>query len=283
MIRASAEPTKVAPPAAGGRSECQQDQLRPVRRSRPEREGRGTRGKAGRRQGCDAHRLRHVRGAAAQSASCRGHAATAAHPPSVLTEPKKVRTVTIRPDAPDNSVARPPMVTPPAPAAPTRQAAAAPSNAPLDLANPASPPQQARAAAVRQTPPPAVRPAPAPTSANAPLSLAPENAPLPPPGTARRSRADARGRGSGRIGQRQLPRAGFVAAQRGRRPGRVPQHQVQVFERARRPSAGDPARRPGGKGTYYRAMVGPFTTRDQAIQLCSSLKAAGGDCVVQAN
>ena len=38
-----------------------------------------------------------------------------------------------------------------------------------------------------------------------------------------------------------------------------------------------------GKGTYYRAMVGPFSTRDQAIQLCSSLKAAGGDCVVQAN
>ncbi len=38
-----------------------------------------------------------------------------------------------------------------------------------------------------------------------------------------------------------------------------------------------------GKGTYYRAMVGPFTTRDQAIQLCSSLKAAGGDCVVQSN
>jgi cell division septation protein DedD len=39
----------------------------------------------------------------------------------------------------------------------------------------------------------------------------------------------------------------------------------------------------GGKGTYYRAMVGPFGSREQAIQLCVSLKAAGGDCVVQAN
>ena len=39
----------------------------------------------------------------------------------------------------------------------------------------------------------------------------------------------------------------------------------------------------GGKGTYYRAMVGPFTSREQAVQLCSSLKAAGGDCVVQTN
>ena len=39
----------------------------------------------------------------------------------------------------------------------------------------------------------------------------------------------------------------------------------------------------GTKGTYYRAMVGPFATREQAVQLCSSLKSAGGDCVVQAN
>ena len=37
----------------------------------------------------------------------------------------------------------------------------------------------------------------------------------------------------------------------------------------------------GEKGTYYRAMVGPFSTREQAVQLCGSLKAAGGDCVVQ--
>ena len=39
----------------------------------------------------------------------------------------------------------------------------------------------------------------------------------------------------------------------------------------------------GDKGTYYRAMVGPFATREQAVQLCSSLKSAGGDCVVQSN
>ena len=37
----------------------------------------------------------------------------------------------------------------------------------------------------------------------------------------------------------------------------------------------------GDKGVYYRAMVGPFASREQAIQLCSSLKPAGGDCVVQ--
>ena len=37
----------------------------------------------------------------------------------------------------------------------------------------------------------------------------------------------------------------------------------------------------GAKGVYYRAMIGPFGSREQAVQVCSSLKQAGGDCVVQ--
>jgi cell division protein FtsN len=37
----------------------------------------------------------------------------------------------------------------------------------------------------------------------------------------------------------------------------------------------------GEKGIYYRAMVGPFGTPDEAVQLCNSLKTAGGQCVVQ--
>ena len=37
----------------------------------------------------------------------------------------------------------------------------------------------------------------------------------------------------------------------------------------------------GAKGVYYRAMVGPYGSREQAVQVCSSLKQAGGDCVVQ--
>jgi cell division protein FtsN len=37
----------------------------------------------------------------------------------------------------------------------------------------------------------------------------------------------------------------------------------------------------GAKGVYYRAMVGPFGTREAAVQLCVNLKQAGGDCVVQ--
>jgi cell division protein FtsN len=37
----------------------------------------------------------------------------------------------------------------------------------------------------------------------------------------------------------------------------------------------------GTKGIYYRTMVGPFATSDEASKLCSSLKAAGGSCFVQ--
>jgi cell division protein FtsN len=39
----------------------------------------------------------------------------------------------------------------------------------------------------------------------------------------------------------------------------------------------------GAKGTYYRALVGPFANANDATQLCSSLKSAGGQCIVQRN
>jgi cell division protein FtsN len=39
----------------------------------------------------------------------------------------------------------------------------------------------------------------------------------------------------------------------------------------------------GDKGVYYRAMVGPFGTSEEASQFCGSLKSAGGQCVIQRN
>jgi SPOR domain len=39
----------------------------------------------------------------------------------------------------------------------------------------------------------------------------------------------------------------------------------------------------GAKGIYFRAMAGPFASADQANELCSNLKAAGGSCIVQKN
>ena len=37
----------------------------------------------------------------------------------------------------------------------------------------------------------------------------------------------------------------------------------------------------GAKGTYYRAMVGPFSSSSAASALCAKLKSAGGHCFVQ--
>ena len=39
----------------------------------------------------------------------------------------------------------------------------------------------------------------------------------------------------------------------------------------------------GDKGVYYRAMVGPFGSSEEAAQVCGNLKTAGGQCVVQKN
>ena len=39
----------------------------------------------------------------------------------------------------------------------------------------------------------------------------------------------------------------------------------------------------GDKGIYYRTMVGPFGSTEQAAQFCGNLKSAGGQCVVQKN
>jgi hypothetical protein len=39
----------------------------------------------------------------------------------------------------------------------------------------------------------------------------------------------------------------------------------------------------GAKGIFFRTMVGPFASADQATELCSKLKSAGGSCLVQKN
>jgi hypothetical protein len=39
----------------------------------------------------------------------------------------------------------------------------------------------------------------------------------------------------------------------------------------------------GEKGMYYRALVGPFASADEASQLCGSMRSAGGQCVIHRN
>ena len=122
-------------------------------------------------------------------------------------------------------------------------------------------------------PPPASPPAPvanmappAPASAALaarPISIAPARAPNAETGkyvvqvAAQRSEADAQG--SLRVLQHKYQ-------------GVLGSYQVMV----RRADLGD-------KGVYYRAQVGQFATAKQANEVCSSLKSAGGQCIVQKN
>lgn len=39
----------------------------------------------------------------------------------------------------------------------------------------------------------------------------------------------------------------------------------------------------GSKGVYYRALVGPFASTEEATQFCVNLQSAGGKCLVQRN
>jgi cell division protein FtsN len=154
-------------------------------------------------------------------------------------------------------------------------------------APPAKPAPAARAAATPRNPPTTAN-----ASANAPLSLAPQGN-QPEPAAEPRARiatntplqtgpvapapAASSGGGGGYLVQVSSQRneadaqASYRALQ-GKFPG-VLGSRSPVIKRA---DLGD-------KGVYYRAMVGPFGSPDEASQFCGSLKTAGGQCVVQRN
>jgi hypothetical protein len=202
------------------------------------------------------------------------------------TEPKKVHTIAIHPDqmgegqqAPVAAAAPTPPTPPLAPPVPARA-----SPPPQASNNP--PPLAANAA------PPPPRPAEARTAApaqgaaqargNGPLSLSPDAPPArqmrtaavsaPPPPAAQathtaggyavqvssqRSEADAQAAFRGL--QAKYPKI------LGGRQASI--HKVEL----------------GAKGTYYRAMVGPFANANEATELCNGLRAAGGQCLIQRN
>jgi hypothetical protein len=181
------------------------------------------------------------------------------------TEPRKVRTVTIRPDQPAGA---PPASTMPPAAAPRAAAPAAESAAPAPAAAPPAPRQQ-------------VQPVPRAAS-NGPLSLTPQgaaaqrSASAEPRVTATAPSPVASGGGSYVVQlsaqkTEEEASAAFRAAQ-ARYPQLLGNRQLIV----RRKEI-------AGKGTFYGAQVGPFASRDGATQLCEDLKSAGGSCLVQKN
>ena len=204
--------------------------------------------------------------------------ASSASTSTPATEPKKVRTVTIRPDqsASDVPAARAPAPLPSPPsagrssgaqpiAAATAETAPAPATAP-------NPPRQTTG-----------RSQSAQSNPNAPISLTPPSTASAPAARtaalrpAAASRAPAtREAGPGSYVQ--------VASQRSEAEAQASFRSVQArFPNVlgarqaviRRADLGD-------KGIYYRAQVGPLSA-EQANEMCSDLRAAGGQCLVQRN
>lgn len=184
-------------------------------------------------------------------------------------EPKKIRTVTIRPDQTGNAApaSRPAAAPAPAPAraaasAPATTAATSPAtggNAPLSL-SPQVASAESSARAAFPTPPPAQRAAPAPAPAR--VAAVPPAAEV-AAGSYTVQISSQRSENEAQSSFRSL-QAKFPSILGDRQP---------IIRRA---DLGD-------KGIYFRAMVGPFSSADQATQFCGSLKSAGGQCVVQRN
>ncbi|HEY2758804.1 MAG TPA: SPOR domain-containing protein [Pseudolabrys sp.] len=187
----------------------------------------------------------------------------------IATDPKKVRTIAIRPDqtviadASPNGVfpdASPPQAAPPMP----------------------QPPREA-APAARPTPQRPQPQAAAPASENGPLSLNPD-AP-----TRRAATRTANAAPTQLSPQTTTGSTGGYAVQV---TSQRTEAEAQAAYRALQGKYADAlSGKPmfvhkvdlGSKGVYYRAMVGPYANQAEAGQVCSSLKSAGGQCFVQRN
>jgi len=207
----------------------------------------------------------------------------------VGSEPKKVRTIAIHPDQVADASApgvSPLAAAPRAAAAPAARASAPPARAATsttaDAEDDAAPAPAARSA-VRQT---------APASGNGPLSLNPDasaaaRAPAAPARTAAvappaQPAQPAPAASSGTAGpgsyvqvSSQRSEAEAQSAFRSlqaKYPNQLGGRQLQILKADL-----------GAKGTYYRAAVGPFGNANEAAELCSSLKSAGGQCLIQRN
>jgi hypothetical protein len=179
-------------------------------------------------------------------------------------EPRRIRTFSVRGDQPDGG-------------------AAAPATSPQPSA--AKPAAAARAAASRNPPVPAAAANANASTAVAPLSLSPQ-ASQSAPATDTRTRVATNtpvqtapsGGGSGGYLVQVSSQKNEADAQASYKvlQGKFPSVLGSRAALIKRADLGD-------KGVYYRAMVGPFGSPDEASQFCGSLKSAGGQCVVQRN
>jgi hypothetical protein len=192
-------------------------------------------------------------------------AAPAPGPPPAQTssEPKKVHTVTIRADQSGGADAAPGSTTP--------------------TSSPAAKPQSHAATAPRANAP----------SGSGPLSIVPGGQGDAQP--AQRARASAppmtvATNNTGAVAAPPPPAAGGgyavqVTSQRSEGEAQSAFRALQAKYPTQLGGRAPIIRRAdlGEKGTFYRALVGPFGSAEEAAGLCSGLKAAGGNCIVQRN
>jgi SPOR domain len=210
--------------------------------------------------------------------------ATAFAPPSgnaTSSESKRVRTLTIRPDGepPSRESSR----EPPSREPPSREWSREPSSR---TANNNPPPSAA---------PPRPQPVPKnpPSRNSAPIALDPQEPPTPPAPRERTAAVSPPATTQGL--QPPAPRAsapsdaaGYsvqLSSQRSEAEAQASYRSLQSKYPDQLSDRSVMIRRVdlGSKGVYYRAMVGPFSSSDEASQLCSELKAAGGQCLIQRN
>jgi hypothetical protein len=168
-----------------------------------------------------------------------------------ITEPKRVRTVTIRPDGADVS-GRP-------------------------VPGLGTPSGLAQVPSTRGTPP-----APTARTPNAPVSLDPQAAPQRAPAAAappptRLASAPSNGSTGGYVVQLSSQKSDSEA----QASIRTLQAKYPHLLNSRPPTVQRADL--GAKGVYFRAVVGPFTSSSEAESFCSGLKAAGGQCITQRN
>lgn len=190
----------------------------------------------------------------------------------VAGEPKKVHTIVIRPDG---SAGQPVAMTSPMPPENAAPQAALPQAAP--------PTAPARPKADREPPRAAQPPAQEAASNNAPLSLNPEPAPASRP--ARTANAAPAAQAPAPAQSHVTAYAVQVASQR--TEGEAKAAYQAIVKKYPKVLEGKTmfvySVELGSKGTYYRAMIGPYSVASEASELCSALKSAGGSCLIQRN
>ena len=181
--------------------------------------------------------------------------ATAANGTMPNNEPRKIKALTVKGDAAENG------------------------GIPAGAAAPAKPDPAARSASA----PTALaqrNPSAAYASANAPLTLSPQNAPASDPAPPTRLAATNAVQTAPTAGGDYLVQ---VSSQKNEADAQASYRALQNKFPAALGSRPPVIKRAdlGDKGVYYRTMVGPFGSTEEAAQFCGNLKSAGGQCIVQ--